>query len=296
MENNRNIFWRHQSKINIIILVALRFRRKSASLARDDGHYTLKADDVTEQPIKRTNSTENIPQISNQPHPPKTAPPSSANNTSYSPSGDYSKQTTSVLMGFSSKLESLPLIGDYRESKIVSNYVYGAPLSTSSKVGKVPVVVEECVRYLETSGLREEGLLRLAGSSSETKTIKESFDRGEIPNFSKLSDVNSVGDALKLYLRNLPTKPLLMTKGIKEASMLKDQKQMVSIMSYELAQIPEVNYFTLKRIFGLMRAIANNVDFTLMSPENISIVFHPTLQLPQNIITLLITQPQVWIK
>jgi len=68
------------------------------------------------------------------------------------------------------------------------------------------------------------------------------------------------------------------------------------MMTDELTQIPEVNYFALKRLFGFMRTVANNANFTLMSPENISIVFHPTLQIPQNIISLLITHPQVWVK
>jgi len=213
-------------------------------------------------------------------------------------SPNNSKQTTSVLMGFSATKNELPLIADYREPKIETSgtVIYGAPLSFCSKVGKVPMVIEECVKYLEINGLTEEGLLRMAGSSSETKSIKETFNQGKIPDFSKYNDINSIGDALKLYLRSLPQKPLLMTKGIKEASTLKDKNQMTTIMADELNQIPEVNYYALKRLFGLMRSIANNANITLMSPENIAIVFHPNLEIPQNIISLLITHPQVWVK
>lgn len=115
--------------------------------------------------------------------------------------------------------EDLPLIADYREKTTASGTaVFGAPLSSAKKSGRIPAVVEECVRFLEQKGLNEEGLLRLAGSSSEAKMIKETFDRGGVPDFSKINDLNSVSDVLKLYLRSLPMRPLLQTKGIKEAS------------------------------------------------------------------------------
>jgi hypothetical protein len=130
---------------------------------------------------------------------------------------------------------------------------------------------------------------------------------GEIPDLSALNDINSIGDVLKMYFRNLPQKPLLMTKGIKEAScshccfirshfllVLTNQSEMVSIMVDELKQIPEVNYFTLKRLFGLFKALTDNANVTKMSAENLSIVFHPTLQIPQTIIVLLINHPEVF--
>jgi len=229
-------------------------------------------------------------------------PPNRYLGQEYSPSttygSEFSSQSTSVLMGFSSSKDELPLIADYREGKMGSsiNSIFGASLSFSPKSGKIPIIVEECIKYLEIKGIKEEGMLRLAGSSSETKYIRETFDRGQIPNFNTIKDINSIGDVLKLYFRSLPRKPLLMTKGIKEASLMTDQRKMIPMMEDELLQIPEINYFTLKRLFGLMRAIANNANYTLMSPENIAIVFHPTLQIPQSIITLLITQPQVWVK
>jgi len=144
------------------------------------------------------------------------------------------------------------------------------------------------------NGMKEEGLLRLSGSSTEAKALKESFDKGENPNFNGCNDINSVGDVLKMYFRSLPQKPFLLTKGIKEASVLQDMNQRVNIMIDELRQIPEVNYFTLKRLFGFFKMLSINSSVTKMSPENLSIVFHPTLQIPQSIIILLITHPEVF--
>jgi len=288
--------------IGVIAFFVIRSRRGSG-ITFAEVYETLKTSTVDKFSTMVSTKIESLKVIE------PTSSPSIRNNNEtsnmmeqhYTPSkveGDYPKQSTSVLMGFSSTKDELPLIADYRQLEEISsgNFVYGAPLSCCSKIGKVPLVVEECVRYLEENGLKEEGMLRLAGRSSETKLIKETFDRGEIPNFTHYNDINSIADALKMYLRMLPQKPLLMTKGIKETSLMTDKKQMVTIMTDELNQIPEVNYFTLKRFFGFMRTVANNATFTLMSPENIAIIFHPTLQIPQNIISLLITHPQVWIK
>jgi len=206
---------------------------------------------------------------------------------------------SSSMLG-SVRMDELPAVGDYRtiaRSAVSPPVVYGAPISAVRRAGKIPVVVEECVRYLEQNSLSEQGMLRLAGSSSETKNIRETFDRGEVPDFSVCKDINSVGDALKLYLRNLPQRLLIVTQGIKEASLLPDKDHMASIVRDELIRIPEVNYFTLKRVFGLMTALANNANVTLMSPDNLSIVFHPTLQIPPSIIVVLITHPHVvWAK
>jgi len=209
------------------------------------------------------------------------------------------KPSTSMLMGFSTSKDKLPLIADYRDQGGILHppLTFGVSLASSAKSSNgIPVIVEVCVAYLEQHALNEEGLFRLAGSSSEVKMLKATFDKGQIPDFSTVNDVNCIADIVKLYIRNLPQKPILMTRGIKEASELKDRKQIANVMVDELRQIPDVNYYTLKRIFGLLTTLTRNTSKTRMTPENIGTVLHPTLQIPVSIIAVMIDCPHVFAK
>jgi predicted amidophosphoribosyltransferase len=58
------------------------------------------------------------------------------------------------------------------------NIIFGVPLEHVKKENNVPIPVEHCVRYLEQRGLNEEGLLRVAGNTTEIKKLKAEYDSG----------------------------------------------------------------------------------------------------------------------
>jgi len=234
-----------------------------------------------------------------KPTPPSFPPPDSARTTRmsfgantrpvYEPTAKYESQPTK------SKDGPLPAVGDYKDIKntFPDPIVFGVPLAYVRKSNAIPIVVDICISYLEQYALYEEGMLRLAGSTSQTKTLKDSFDRGEMPNLNQF-DIHSVGDCLKVYLRTLPQRILLLTRGIKEASEYTDKSKMIAKITEELMQIPEVNYWTLKRLFGFLHNLSQNSTTNRMTAENIAIVFHPTLQVPATVIRLMIEYPQVF--
>eukprot|EP01114_Cavostelium_apophysatum_P009496 TRINITY_DN2264_c0_g1_i1.p1 TRINITY_DN2264_c0_g1~~TRINITY_DN2264_c0_g1_i1.p1 ORF type:complete len:313 (+),score=62.85 TRINITY_DN2264_c0_g1_i1:2-940(+) len=59
---------------------------------------------------------------------------------------------------------------------------------------------------------------------------------------------------------------------------------------HELYSVPELNFYTLKRLFGFCHKVTKNSKQTKMLPQNIAIVFHPTLNLPMELITSMVAK------
>ncbi|CAJ0948253.1 unnamed protein product [Ranitomeya imitator] len=68
----------------------------------------------------------------------------------------------------------------------------------------VPILMEKCADFILQNGLNEEGVFRLPGQDTLVKQLKEAFDAGERPSFSRDTDVHTVSSLFKLYLRELP--------------------------------------------------------------------------------------------
>lgn len=68
----------------------------------------------------------------------------------------------------------------------------------------VPAIISDCINYLRTNSLNEEGLFRLSGSSIKLTYYKEKYDSGATVNLNDVDDHNVVAMLLKLYLRELP--------------------------------------------------------------------------------------------
>ncbi|GAN02884.1 conserved hypothetical protein, partial [Mucor ambiguus] len=89
--------------------------------------------------------------------------------------------------------------------------VYGVTLDCLMRDGKVPLVVDKCIREIEERGLEEVGIYRVAGTGSVVSALKAEFNKDVArvdlsdPNWA---DINVVADALKQFLRELP-EPLL---------------------------------------------------------------------------------------
>lgn len=89
--------------------------------------------------------------------------------------------------------------------------VYGVTLDYLMRDGKVPLVVDKCIREIEERGLEEVGIYRVAGTGSVVSALKAEFNKNVAkvdlsdPNWA---DINVVADALKQFLRELP-EPLL---------------------------------------------------------------------------------------
>ncbi|XP_071250139.1 SH3 domain-binding protein 1-like isoform X3 [Salvelinus alpinus] len=153
--------------------------------------------------------------------------------------------------------------------------VYGEPLLTHlyDSGREIAVPIQECVHMLLHTGMREEGLFRLAAAASVVKRLKSSLDGG-VMNHSEFTDPHAVAGALKSYLRELP-EPLMTFElyndwfqAAGEAALLDmasaSSVQVVAVVEplikYSSSLFPEEVDFEIPELPGVS-------DLTLLEPE-----------------------------
>ncbi|XP_019148190.1 SH3 domain-binding protein 1 isoform X2 [Corvus cornix cornix] len=131
---------------------------------------------------------------------------------------------------------------------------YGVSLETHLKsLGReIALPIEACVMMLLASGMKEEGLFRLAAGASVLKKLKSSLASGSNALEEFYSDPHAVAGALKSYLRELP-QPLMTFELYDE--WVKVARYLIKFLA-KLAEHQEVNK---------------------MTPSNIAIVLGPNL-------------------
>ncbi|KAM4782324.1 SH3 domain-binding protein 1 isoform 2-T2 [Cyanocitta cristata] len=136
---------------------------------------------------------------------------------------------------------------------LVAGY-YGVSLETHLKsLGReIALPIEACVMMLLASGMKEEGLFRLAAGASVLKKLKSSLASGSNALEEFYSDPHAVAGALKSYLRELP-QPLMTFELYDE--WVKVARYLIKFLA-KLAEYQEVNK---------------------MTPSNIAIVLGPNL-------------------
>ncbi|KAJ8012751.1 hypothetical protein DPEC_G00046130 [Dallia pectoralis] len=168
--------------------------------------------------------------------------------------------------------------------------VYSCELTTLVKAHdtKRPMVVDMCIREIESRGLKSEGLYRISGFSDSVEDVKSSFDRdGEKTDISARAyeDINIITGALKLYLRNLPI-PVISYEAYPrfiEAAKLEDAEKRLEAFREALELLPAAHRETLKYLMAHLKRVTLNEKENLMNSENLGIVFGPTLMRAPNL-------------
>ncbi|NXN70785.1 3BP1 protein, partial [Himantopus himantopus] len=158
---------------------------------------------------------------------------------------------------------------------------YGVPLETHLKsLGReIALPIEACVMMLLASGMREEGLFRLAAGASVLRKLKSSLASGSNALEEFYSDPHAVAGALKSYLRELP-QPLmtfeLYNEWVKVAS-LKDVDGRVQSLQDTCSRLPQESYNNLRYLIKFLAKLAEHQEVNKMTPSNIAIVLGPNL-------------------
>ncbi|XP_009566736.2 SH3 domain-binding protein 1 [Cuculus canorus] len=162
---------------------------------------------------------------------------------------------------------------------------YGVPLETHLKnLGReIALPIEACVMMLLASGMREEGLFRLAAGASVLRKLKSSLASGSNALEEFYSDPHAVAGALKSYLRELP-QPLmtfeLYNEWVKVAS-LKDVDGRIQSLQDTCSRLPQESYNNLRYLIKFLAKLAEHQEVNKMTPSNIAIVLGPNLLWPQ---------------
>nr|CAD7431253.1 unnamed protein product [Timema monikensis] len=149
--------------------------------------------------------------------------------------------------------------------------------------------VNRCIEVLESRGLEEQGLYRVAGVSSKvTKLVSMGLDRRKSDKMTMLDDSyewdsKTITSALKTYLRNLP-EPLMTFRyhnGFIAAAKLESRSQRVNNVHTLIHRLPQQNMEVLDILLRHLNNVASKSDRNLMTVSNLGVCFGPTLLRPE---------------
>ncbi|KAF8124652.1 hypothetical protein K438DRAFT_2154213 [Mycena galopus ATCC 62051] len=144
--------------------------------------------------------------------------------------------------------------------------------------GTIPSLIERCLMEIETRGLTEVGIYRLAGAASTIAALKEAFNRGEDP-IDSSTDIHAVCDLVKSWFRVLP-EPLFPSNSYHlaiEAMQLENLDDRLSSTRNVVQGLPRPNFDLLKRVSEHLDRVADFEDQNQMTDESLAIVFGPNL-------------------
>lgn len=161
----------------------------------------------------------------------------------------------------------------------------------SDFVDLAPEILTMSVKYLDDNGINFVGLFRVAGDQNEIEALEEAFyadvdfsnggSYGSIysPTNANVS-VPNVSSLLKLWLRNLPTS-LIPEKSysalIKAAT---NPETYLKVLQEEMARWNNVHILCLKILVAFLVNVSSNSAVNKMTPDNLAIVFSPTILRP----------------
>ncbi|KAJ1107099.1 hypothetical protein NDU88_004495 [Pleurodeles waltl] len=164
-----------------------------------------------------------------------------------------------------------------------SNY-FGVPLSSVVCPDRpIPVFIERCIEYIEKTGILTEGIYRVSGNRCEMESLQRQFDQDHSLDFvEKDFTVNAVAGAMKSFFSELPEPlvPYNMQAELVEAHKINDRDQKLHALKEVLRKFPKENYELFKYVISHLNRVSQHNKVNLMTSENLSICFWPTLMRP----------------
>ncbi|CAH1112463.1 unnamed protein product [Psylliodes chrysocephalus] len=167
------------------------------------------------------------------------------------------------------------IIGDSAVRK-----VFGTSLKEHLRITnkRIAYPLEICISALTEYGMSEEGLFRVAASTSKVKRLKASIDSGCFSHLiPEYRDVHILSSLLKLYLRELP-EPLLtyhLHKDWLDAGQVPESHRLEVVRDI-IQRLPQENRDNLAYLFQFLSKLAKHPE-NKMTASNIAIVLSPNL-------------------
>ncbi|CAG04476.1 unnamed protein product, partial [Tetraodon nigroviridis] len=144
---------------------------------------------------------------------------------------------------------------------------------------EIALPIEACVMMLLETGMKEEGLFRIAAGASKLKKLKAALDCSTSQLEEFYSDPHAVAGALKSYLRELP-EPLmthLLYDEWIQASSVSDPDKRLQALWVVCNKLPKNNKSNLRYLVKFLSKLAHDSEANKMTPSNIAIVLGPNL-------------------
>ncbi|XP_028843803.1 rho GTPase-activating protein 17a isoform X2 [Denticeps clupeoides] len=192
---------------------------------------------------------------------------------------DYHRKSLSVL---ESVLPTIQAEQDSWTEKPAFGTALDEHLKRSGRDIALPM--EACVMMLLETGMREEGLFRIAAGASKLKKLKAALDCSTSQLEEFYSDPHAVAGALKSYLRELP-EPLMTFQLYDDwiqASNVPDPDKRLQALWVTCDKLPKNNKANFRYLVKFLAKLALESEVNKMTPSNIAIVLGPNLLWAKN--------------
>lgn len=185
-----------------------------------------------------------------------------------------------------------------RNRKEVGN-VFGVSLATllerdqritAEDCEGVPLIFQKVLLHLERYGIREEGILRVAGLQqkvaslcSELEVIFYSRPLEEVGKLLQQATCHELSAVLKRLVRNLP-QPLLTIEYIDmfyQTHAVPDDATRAHILNLLVLLLPVEYRSTLRAVFRFLGRVVQNQKYNKMSLHNVAMIIAPSIFCPQ---------------
>ncbi|XP_068106178.1 rho GTPase-activating protein 35 [Hyperolius riggenbachi] len=161
---------------------------------------------------------------------------------------------------------------------------FGVPLvNVVTPDRPIPIFIEKCVEYIETTGMSTEGLYRVCGNKAEMDALQRQFDQDHSLDLAEKDfTINAVAGALKSFFAELPDPlvPYNLQTELVDAFKINDLEQKLQVMKELLKKLPKENQEIFKYVISHLHRVSQHHHTNLMTSENLSICFWPTLMRP----------------
>ncbi|XP_062843698.1 ralA-binding protein 1 isoform X2 [Trichomycterus rosablanca] len=155
---------------------------------------------------------------------------------------------------------------------------------------QLPAVFRECIDYIESYGMKCEGIYRVSGMKSKVDELKAAYDREECPCLEEY-EPHTVASLLKQYLRELPDNLLGrdLAPRFEDACGRASEAEKLHEFQRLLTEVPEGSRLLLAWLITHMDHVIARESDTKMNIQNISIVLHPTMQIGNRVLYVFFT-------
>ncbi|XP_071854064.1 rho GTPase-activating protein 18-like isoform X2 [Apostichopus japonicus] len=166
--------------------------------------------------------------------------------------------------------------------------VFGVPLSILVERDRdlkpdseVPIFLSKLIGYIEENGLKEEGVLRVPGSTTRIKELQGEVEKQFYNGTFKFQNlrVNDAVGLLKLFLRELPSPPLTLeyVNAFSSVEQINDRKKQLQCLNLLILVLPDVYRATLKLLLSFLYKIMQHEADNRMSLNNVAMIMAPNL-------------------
>ncbi|KAK2820827.1 hypothetical protein Q5P01_023786 [Channa striata] len=148
---------------------------------------------------------------------------------------------------------------------------------------EIALPIEACIMMLLETGMKEEGLFRIAAGASKLKKLKAALDCSTSQLEEFYSDPHAVAGALKSYLRELP-EPLMTYQLYDEwiqASSVSDPDKRLQALWVVCDQLPKNNKTNLRYLVKFLARLAQESEVNKMTLATLPLCWDPICSGPK---------------